>query len=1208
MNKQHIQSALAAIPTGDLRQTSEALLATLGYRSERTLELSGTVAEFIQEFPAPTPNTKTEQAFRNDVESVQLLFQFTSDEVADRTQQTLNLGESFLQEGWTESFLFFAVTLKERNYSRSTYAEFTREINKRLFTPTVVLFRVAERLTMAFAGRRQHRYDPSRDVLEQVTLIKDIRLDKPYRAHLDILSELSLEACIQWMDANGAPKNFDGLLAAWLAKLDTEELNKQFYKELFDWFEWAIQAAEFPTDEAKTLSPQEHVIRLITRLLFIWFLKEKDLIAEDLFSKTRIQSLLKAEDFDKGDSYYRTVLQNLFFATLNTEIDKRGFSGKTPGGHRDFSRYRYKTEIGDPDSLLSLFAKTPFINGGLFDCLDSEEATRDGGYRIDCFSDVHYNKLCIPNCLFFDEQRGLFPLLQHYKFTVEENTPVEQEVALDPELLGKVFENLLAAYNPETGATARKQTGSYYTPRAIVDYMVEAAIVAALTQKCEPTDGDMKLWEERLHYLMDYAQAFDDASEFFDDTETDSIVRAISDLKILDPAVGSGAFPMGTLHKLTLALRRLDPDNTRWEQLQKERALQRAEVAFDTRDDATRREELIDIDETFKRYRDSDFGRKLYLIQNSIFGVDIQPIACQIAKLRFFISLAIEQEPDRGADNFGIKPLPNLETRFLAANTLIGLEGERTLTSPEAQRLERELRDNRERHFHATTRSRKLACKRTDSNLRTELATELKSIGLPADDAEKLARWDPYDQNATANWFDPEWMFGVPDGYDVVIGNPPYIKEYTFRQAFDGLRKSPYYQGKMDIWYMFACYGLDLVKNGGGLVAFIAQNNWVTSYGASKMRNKVIQDARILSLIDFGGFKIFESGIQTMIMIFSKDVSSESYPFDYRRLHGPDLNINDVLLLLNKKENSKAEYLTPRIKRSKHTRGPLTFSNPEIELILEKISLKSNLRLNPSKEVAQGIVYPQDSVNKASSKVLGDNFKVGDGIFVLSQEEKDQIPFTQSELELIKPAYTTRELHRYYGNPTNREWVIYTDSGFKNQRRIKNYPNIRKHLDQFGSVITSSNKPYGLHRARNPYFFQGEKIISVRKCVRPTFTYVDFDSYVSATFYVIKTERTNQKYLTGLLNSRLVAFWLKHKGKMQGTNYQVDKQPLLALPLISPSLDVQASVEVLVNQILSAKAVDSDADITDLEKEIDKRVYALYNLTEKEIAIVEDNV
>ena len=642
--------------------------------------------------------------------------------------------------------------------------------------------------------------------------------------------------------------------------------------------------------------------------------------------------------------------------------------------------------------------------------------------------------------------------------------------------------------------------------------------------------------------------------------------------------------------------------------MQQTRAEQKAQRAFNISNQQERDDELTAISDTFERYRDSDFGRKLYLIQNSIFGVDIQPIACQIAKLRFFISLAIEQEPEQNVENFGIKPLPNLETRFLAANTLIGLTAQRMLTSNTARYLEQQLSNNRERHFHATTRQRKRKCQREDKRLRAELAAELQSMGTPADDAERIAHWDPYDQNATADWFDPEWMFGITDGFDIVIGNPPYIKEYTFREAFDGLRESPYYQGKMDIWYMFACKGLDLVRNVQGLVTFIAQNNWVTSYGASKMRNKVIQDGQILSLIDFGSFKIFESGIQTMIMIFRKNVDTENYPFDYRRLHGQDLDVSDVMSLLNKQPNSKAEYLTPTLKRIEHTGKSLTFNNPEVELILEKILSKSQFRLQ-EKEIANGIHHHHDFVNRQRKEILGRQYQIGDGIFALSEKEKEQIPFTQKELDLIKPSYTTKELHRYYGNSANREWVIYTDSSFRNRKKIEKYPNIKKHLDQFQKVITSDNKPYGLHRARNPYFFQGEKIISVRKCARPTFTYVDFDSYVSATFYVIKTERTTQKYLTGLLNSRLIAFWLKHKGKMQGTNYQVDKQPLLAIPLISPSSEhQQTSVATLVDRILAAKHTDSDSDVSHFENEIDKLVYELYNLTEGEIAIVEGSV
>ena len=367
MNQVAIKSVLSAIPTGDFLEKSKDLLATIGYRSERTLELIGTVHDFFQEFPPLNPNTKTEQEFRKHAESVKLVFQFTSDEITDDIQQKLFESEAF-DKGNIKSFLFCAVELKDNTYSRTKYAEFTREINKRLFAPTVILFRAGNRLTVAFADRRPDKTDEDRDVLGQVTLIKDIRLNNPHRAHLDILSELSLEACIQWMNDNKKPQNFDGLLAAWLAKLDTEELNKQFYRKLFAWYEWAIETATFPTDENRTLQPEEHVIRLITRLLFIWFIKEKRLVTDALFNKAQIQDLLKEDDFDNGDAYYRAVLQNLFFATLNTEIDKRKFSTVGYATNRDFSRYRYKDQMRDPDKLLELFGKTPFINGGLFDC------------------------------------------------------------------------------------------------------------------------------------------------------------------------------------------------------------------------------------------------------------------------------------------------------------------------------------------------------------------------------------------------------------------------------------------------------------------------------------------------------------------------------------------------------------------------------------------------------------------------------------------------------------------------------------------------------------------------------------------------------------------------------------------------------------------------------------------------------------------------
>ena len=646
-----IITALGSISADDFSGSAIGLLGILGYKSQRTLpDQTGSVENFVNMFPAylhgdiNNRNKKSDEVLCNNIDCIQILFQLTNGEISTEGEQQTDIPfpeNAEFDKGWVKSFLFIAAELSGKNYSRGKYAQFTREINRRFSQPTVVLFRTATNLlTLSFVHRREHKRDSGRDVLGNVSLIKEVDSINPIRAHLDILSELSLSECLLWMDFKKQKYNFDSLLAAWLDKLNTDKLNRKFYKELFTWFSRAVENSRFPTKKSRTLPDEEqsgtlpreeHIIRLITRLLFVWFIKEKGLVAEGLFNEATVRELLVAYDREAGDSYYRAVLQNLFFATLNTEINKRGFSSEENNTHRNFSLYRYKRDIRDEKKLLALFAKTPFINGGLFDCLDSEEGKINSGDWIDCFSDVHYKKLSIPDRLFFDND-GLFPLLKRYKFTVEENTPIEQEVALDPELLGRVFENLLAAYNPETRETARKRTGSYYTPRVVVDYMVDEVLVASLERNATPNDNDMNFWRDRLRYLLDYKDAFDDASELFEKEESESIVKAIAGIKVLDPAVGSGAFPMGILHKLTLALQRIDPDNQYWQALQKERAKKRAKEAFDTKDQKERDSELLEISETFERYS-SDFGRKLYLIQNSIFGVDIQPVACQIANI-----------------------------------------------------------------------------------------------------------------------------------------------------------------------------------------------------------------------------------------------------------------------------------------------------------------------------------------------------------------------------------------------------------------------------------------------------------------------------------------------------------------------------------------------------------------------------------------------
>ena len=937
------------------------------------------------------------------------------------------------------------------------------------------------------------------------------------------------------------------------------------------------------------MKAEEHVIRLITRLLFVWFIKEKGLVADALFNETQIAPLLKDYDRDTGDSYYRAVLQNLFFATLNTEIGKRRFSKGGNTGHRNFSLYRYKDQITDPDTLLTLFEKTPFINGGLFDCLDSEEATRDGGYRIDCFSDEHYKRLSLSNRLFFDADRGLIPLLKGYKFTVEENTPIEQEVALDPELLGKVFENLLAAYNPETGATARKQTGSYYTPRPIVDYMVEEALTAALASQVSPTDGDAKFWDERLRYLFDYAKAFDDAKEWFDSREADAVVRAISELRILDPAVGSGAFPMGVLHKLTLALRRLDPDNARWAQLQKERAIQRAAAAFDTKDRQTRDEELTEISRIFENYS-GDFGRKLYLIQNSIFGLDIQSIACQIAKLRFFISLAIEQEPDSTADNFGIKPLPNLETRFIAANTLIGLEGERTLTSPKAKALEVELGENRERHFHATTRPQKLACKRADRKLRQALATELKHIGMPADDANKVAAWDPYDQNASADWFDPEWMFGIGEGFDVVIGNPPYVRQEKIRHLKPTL-KNQYdcYTGTADLYVYFYERGFQMLRE-DGVLTYISSNKYFRSAYGKKLRDFLARQSTLSQLIDFGDAPVFTSIAYPSIITASKTHAQDNHLRALNWEPGPSIDEFGTIF-------QTQGFTMPQ---DALTADGWRLTSPDALNLLQKLRNAGK----PLGEYVQGRFYRGilTGLNEA---------------FVVDNETRDElIAEHSSSTEVLKPFLRGRDVKRWQVNFAE-QYLIKIESSENRAHPwsgktaaeaedifANTYPAIHAHFESFREKLINryDQGKYFWELRACAYWddFEQTQIVWGNLAQYPKFAFADAGFYLSAPATMMVSD---SKYLLGILNSRITRYLVSQSAAERQGGF-LEFKPMYISLLSIPDPPENEEISALVSQILDAKHTDPDADVSKLENEIDQIVYLLYDLTPEEIAIV----
>ncbi len=466
-----LKKALANFARAELQAGATAVLGTLGYSSERVQSL-GEVEDFLHNAGAAEKLTERQHGCLKNWRNLAMIFQITHDEIRPQRDSP-----GTFDNGRDKSFLFIAVELESQEHRRAELADATRAVNRLFAMPTLLLFRHKGCATLSVIHRRAHRRDESRTVLEKVSLIKDIDLENPHRAHLDILAELSLPSLL----ANSDIDNFHALHAAWEGVLDLRELNQAFFDTLSEWCEIAIEKTIFPDDGQGdgSDSDQRHIIRLVTRMLFIWFLREKGLVPAKFFEEEFAKQHLKNHSRDNNE-YYCAVLQNLFFATLNTEIDKRRFSKENSSTHRDPNLYRYPDFLQEPNQFKNMMREIPFINGGLFDCLDDFEGEKKGGKRIDVFTDwkPHRQQLKVPASLFFDEKYGLFPRLEKYKFTVEESTPLDVEVALDPELLGMVFERLLAAQNPEPQKSTRKTTGSFYTPRAIVSYMVDESLKA----------------------------------------------------------------------------------------------------------------------------------------------------------------------------------------------------------------------------------------------------------------------------------------------------------------------------------------------------------------------------------------------------------------------------------------------------------------------------------------------------------------------------------------------------------------------------------------------------------------------------------------------------------------------------------------------------------------------------------------------------------
>ncbi|HFO1055153.1 type IIG restriction enzyme/methyltransferase [Campylobacter coli] len=1015
---------------------------------------------------------------------------------------------------------------------------------------------------------------------------------------------------------------------------DANSLNNAFYKELLYILglyeskqnsKLIIAKSEESKEEQGTFYTainsklKEENFETILKLLILWlnrilFLKliESNLVRFNDDKNLKFLNFKKIPDFDK--------LSELFFEVLAKEKSTRK-----------------KSE----------FAYLPYLNSSLFEKQSIENTLEISSLSNDLKLFYYKNTVLKDDkCKAKKGQVGLleylFEFLDSFDFGSddEQSEILSQKELISSSVLGNVFEKLNGY-----------KEGSFYTPSFITSYMCKESITKVVLDKF---NAQFDLDAKDISELRKSLRKEDKKAQ----------KELLNSIKICDPAVGSGHFLVSALNVMLSIYDELNLfDEEFYLEVQNDEILitnHKGEFIEYKRPSTPKDKAHLIQQELFHTKKD--------IIENNLFGVDINPNSCEITKLRLWIELlkhSFYQSFDD--ENYhDLKTLPNIDINIKCGNSLVsyfetgkslshypnikermskykrivkdykeGFYTDKNLITKEIKNLQESfknfcLKDKFNKEIKQLTNganeySKKygdfLADEHHDEKFKSFFSKNMFEFSFD----EKVAIKEfanlkkEYDNIFNLESNHPfEWRFEFPEildddgnfkGFDLIIGNPPYIKEAENKELFTNTKKLRTYQGKMDIWYHFVGRGFDILKNNGYL-AFIATNNWVTNSGAKKLRNIVLEESQILSLVDFSSFMVFDSAsIQTMIMSFQKTKPPKNYEFHFAKITTQTPIYEDALSLLKNEKTQNNEILKINLTPKKFIDKTLNFTKSDYEELFNKIQKYGKFYLE-EREVAQGIVYPQENINKKSLEILGNNFYLGQGIQKLTNEEVENLNLLKNEKILLKPIFESDNIQKYFVKRYNYFWVIYTNSSFKNPNSMDDYPNLKKHLDKFQNVITSDNKPYGLHRARDEKFFTGSpRIVALRKCVgEPKFSYVDFDCYVSATFYVIKTQRINVKYLTAILNSKLIAFWLKHKGKMQGNNYQIDKEPLLNIPIVTINSKNQKIADELINlvdEILKAKEQDKNANTSPLEEKINNMVYKIYNLTEEEIKTIE---
>ena len=705
--------------------------------------------------------------------------------------------------------------------TRSQLAEISRAFNREFcYTPVVVVFKYGEYLAFANTERLKFKRNQEGEKAGKVTLLRDVSISNIHAAHEKIIfGDKSFKGLK--IDASKV-NSFKKLYDYWQTVFSLQALNDQFYADLQDWFYYASQQIKLPF-RPEYVPEKENIknflVRLLARTMFCWFIKEKGLIKPEILELRdwdgRVYPLVKDiedDNFLESNSYYRGVLQNVFFNSLNQK-DKKSL--------KDFKWTKYLHS----DFKIEWFTAIPYLNGGIFDKLDDDNAKES----------IEDTVMRVPNFLFYGIEteedvakgkakklevnkvyhKGLNEIFKSYKFTLEENTPYDEDIALDPELLGLVFENLLAELDPNleenTIKSIRKQTGSYYTPRKVIQEMVNESLFIYLKKHTAPENV------ETLKKLV-YENILGNA----DDAFCEGVVNGIDRFKVLDPACGSGAFPMGVLHRLVDILKLVDSDNSKWLRLKLQPV------------DANYRDEF---EKTLKQHLD-DYSRKLGIIRDSIYGIDIQPLAVQITKLRFFISLLIDQKVEKG-----ITPMPNIETKIICANSLKNIKPD--LFSPDAIA---KLKVSRLKYYKPdlSLEEKRSVVEEIVTVLDSafpSFSTEIMGKHIAGQNKELLRHWFTH-ATVAAPFFNLEFFYPELEGqgFDCVIGNPPYggtkISD-DVRKDLGIDSKDPY--GAFIARFLASCDKQTPLKD-GGVLAYIVSDTFMTIKSHHALRRQMMDN------------------------------------------------------------------------------------------------------------------------------------------------------------------------------------------------------------------------------------------------------------------------------------------------------------------------------------------------------------------------------